>query len=182
MFGPPKMTEYESKRTNLYWLHLFHLSSLCVFSWWLWSVERLKRVCMSGPWAVVHAFSSQSGKDSVHGWEVWILMNLLGRLFRLSPWSLQLIKLLGPGIIQISGPKWNKQQMCYFLKKCHHWPQVLVLRPWGWRWSLPSRPPPPCCCRSRSAPPWSTRVVVLIILAWCHSFLELSSSPLWLEM
>ena len=47
--------------------------------------------------------------------------------------------------------------------------------------SCPSCPPPRCLCRT-SAPPCTTCVVVLTTFAWCHSLLELSSSPLWLAM
>ena len=73
--------------------------------------------------------------------------------------------------------------MSILIKKGHFCPLGLWLSWVACTPNVPRPPPqaPPSFLRT-SAPPCTTLVVVLMILAWCHSFLELRSTFLWLEM
>ena len=110
--------------------------------------------------------------------------SLFGKRFDLLSWSLPLIKVLEDWDVASSEPKTkrydkNRQMLLFLFLKTISLalgptlpPRVLPLPP-------PWLPPPARCCTT-SAPPWTTSVLVLTTLAWCHSLFELRSSPLWL--
>ena len=110
-------------------------------------------------------------------WVVWIILTIYWEdSLELSSWSLLLENRSVQEYIDILGPKWTNSRLSLF-KKVDYCPQGLA--PWG-RLESPS-PRTPSPCRSTlplrtSAPPWTTLVVVLIILAWCHSFFEFNNS------
>ena len=115
--------------------------------------------------------------------------SLFGKRFDLLSWSLPLTEVLEDWDVASSEPKTkrydkNRQMLLLlYLKKLSHWPWVLAptLPPRVLPLPSPWLPPPARCCTT-SAPPWTTSVLVLTTLAWCHSLFELRSSPLWLVM
>ena len=122
------------------------------------------------------------------GWAVWIIVNFIEKTVSAwCPGHFYWKNMLSQEYIDILWDELNNTDFCFF-KKVFYCPQGLAAaaRPWG-RCTPVSPPPtswsrPPPRRRSTSAPPWITLVVVRIILAWCHSFFEFNSSPLWFEM
>ena len=111
--------------------------------------------------------------------------SLFGKRFDLLSWSLPLTKVLEDWDVASSEPKTkrydrNRQMLLLLFKNFLTGPGSSLLPSYRVR-PLPSPwlPPPAWCCTT-SAPPWTTSVLVLTTLAWCHSLFELRSSPLWL--
>ena len=146
---------------------------------WIWWVERQLLVCLSSLRAEKNSCSSLPGSVSVH----W-LGGLDNREFigkRFDPLGVLVTSTGKHDLSRSISDFWTEMknrtsQTMLSFKKLSHWPQAATLPPWG----RPTPPPPPCW--STSAPPWITFVVVLTSLAWCHSFFEFKSSPLWLEI
>ena len=106
--------------------------------------------------------------------------------FESSSWSLLLENTSVKEYIAILWTKMNDNRLSLF-KKVFYCPQGLAAKAPPWGRCSPAPPPRPAwsrppCRRRTSAPPWMTLVVVRIIFAWCHSFLEFNSSPLWFDM